>query len=98
MDYSGTHALQSLIEIMNLKEEEELIKSILNEDNILKLSINSNGTHIIQKIISCFDEINRSKVNKSVIDNFSKFCMNANGICVVCLILYHLILRILLPF
>jgi len=83
MDSSGTHALQSLIEIMNLKEEEELIKSILNEDNILKLSINSNGTHIIQKIISCFDEQNRAKVNKCVIENFSKLCMNANGICVV---------------
>lgn len=86
MDSSGTHALQSLIEIMNLKEEEELIKSILNKDNILKLSINSNGTHIIQKIISCFDEENRNKINTSVIENFSKLCMNANGICVVKLI------------
>lgn len=83
MDSSGTHALQSLIEIMNLKEEEELIKSILDEENILKLCTNSNGTHIIQKIISCFDEENREKVNKSVLQNFSNLCMNANGICVV---------------
>lgn len=83
MDSSGTHALQSLIEIMNLREEEEAIKKILNEEIILNLSLNSNGTHIIQKIISCFDEENRLQVNKCVIKNFPKLCMNANGICVV---------------
>ncbi len=91
MDSSGTHALQSLIEIMNLKEEEELIKSILNEDNILQLAINSNGTHIIQKIISCFDEENRRKVNNCVINNFPKLCVNPNGICVVCFSLIFLL-------
>jgi len=83
MDPSGTHALQSLIEIINLNKNEDLIKGILNEENILKLSFNCNGTHILQKVISCFEEDNRSKINKCILENFSGLCMNANGICVV---------------
>ncbi len=83
MDPSGTHALQSLIEIINLNKNEKLIKEVLIEENIIKLSFNNNGTHILQKIISCFDEENRIKINKCVLGNFSKLCMNANGICVV---------------
>ena len=83
MNPSGTHALQSLIEIINLNKNEDLIKEVLNRENILKLSFNSNGTHILQKIISCFNEDKRSTINKCVIENFSELCINANGICVV---------------
>ena len=83
MDPSGTHALQSLIEIVNLNKNEDLIKEILNEENILKLSFNGNGTHILQKIISCFDEDKRLIINKCILENFYDLCMNANGICVV---------------
>jgi len=72
MDPSGTHALQSLIEIINLNKNEDLIKGILNEENILKLSFNCNGTHILQKVISCFEEDNRSKINKCILENFCR--------------------------
>jgi rRNA-processing protein FCF1 len=82
-DPSGTHALQSLIEIINLNKNEKLLKEVLVEENVLKLSFNNNGTHILQKIISCFEEENRLIINKCVLENLSKLCMNANGICVV---------------
>ena len=36
-DISGTHALQSLIEIINMPGEEELVKESV-KDNILRLS------------------------------------------------------------
>lgn len=79
---SGTHSLQSIIEIINMEEEEILLQKCV-ENNILKLSQNSNGTHIIQKIISCFEEKNRNYLNDFILNNLSKMCMNANGICVV---------------
>jgi hypothetical protein len=78
----GTHAIQSLIEIINLQDEEDLLKRSL-EGNILKISYNSNGTHIIQKIILCMEEKNRTYLNEFIINNLSKMCMNSNGICVV---------------
>lgn len=83
MDPSGTHALQSLIEIINITKYEDDIRDILNEDNILKLSFNANGTHILQKIITVFDEEYRTVINKCILANFSNLCMDPNGICVV---------------
>lgn len=84
MDPSGTHALQSLIEIININKNEDIIKEILDmEENILKLALNSNGTHILQKIITVFDEDNRTVINKCILENFSNLCMDPNGICVV---------------
>lgn len=83
MDISGTHALQSLIEIISLEKYEDRIKNILSEENILKLSLSNNGTHILQKIITLFDEDNRSLINKVVMKNFENLCIDPNGICVV---------------
>jgi len=79
---SGTHSLQSIIQIINLKDEEEVLKCALN-GNVFKLSFNSNGTHIIQKIISCFEEEKREFLNDFIIENLSKMCNNANGISVI---------------
>ena len=83
MDPSGTHALQSLIEIININKNEDVIKEILDDENIIKLSFNCNGTHILQKIITVFDEENRTLINKCILENFLNLCMDANGICVV---------------
>jgi hypothetical protein len=65
-----------------MKDEEELLR-ISIEKHILKLSYNSNGTHIIQKIISCFEEKDRKYLNDFILENLPKVCMNANGICVI---------------
>jgi hypothetical protein len=64
-------------------EEEELLIKKLIEPFILKLACNGNGTHIIQKIITCFDEKSRIFVNSVILENLTKICMNPNGICVV---------------
>ncbi len=67
---------------MNMEEEELLIKRTV-EPHILKLSFNANGTHIIQKLITCFEENNRMFLNDFIIDNLTQISMNVNGICVV---------------
>lgn len=65
-----------------MEEEEILIKKYV-EPYILKLSFNANGTHIIQKLITCFEENNRMFLNNYIIENMSHISMNVNGICVV---------------
>lgn len=79
---AGTHSIQSLIEIINSKEEMEILRKCV-EPHILRLAYNTNGTHIIQKIISCFEESNRNFLNDFILANLVKMCLNANGICVV---------------
>jgi len=79
---SGTHALQSLIEIINLPEEEELLKLCVRSC-VVSLSININGTHVVQKVVSCIKEQNREQINKIILDNFTKLIFDSNGICVL---------------
>jgi hypothetical protein len=79
---SGTHALQSLIEIINMPGEEELLKQAVSK-NILKLSYDVNGTHVIQKVISCIKEEDRQFINNTITKNFHKLVFDSNGICVL---------------
>jgi hypothetical protein len=78
----GTHALQSLIEIVNQKQEEDIIVQAVN-DSIYKLSMDNNGTHVMQKIISVVKESNRVEINKTLLERFNDLVFDANGICVV---------------
>ena len=79
---SGTHSLQSLIEIVNMKEEEDLIKECVKED-IIKLSLDNNGTHVMQKIVTCINEQDRSHINNLILNNFYKLVFDSNGLCVL---------------
>ena len=47
-DLSGTHCIQSLVESLNSKEEEEIIK-ICIQNKLYDLSISQKSTHIVQK-------------------------------------------------
>ena len=79
---SGTHSIQAIIETASLREEEELIKQCV-ENNILVLCRNSNGTHIIQKIILFIAEEKRQYLNDFIIANIAHLSKNVNGVCVV---------------
>jgi hypothetical protein len=79
---SGTHSVQSLIEIINMKEEEEIIKQSVN-NNFMKLCLDSNGTHVVQKILSHLNESSREIINYSIIENVCKLVFDSNGICVI---------------
>lgn len=91
MDPSGTHVLQILIENLNINKNEDFIKEILDEENVIKLSFDINGAYIIQKIITIFEEENRTLINKCLLEKFLNLCMDANGIFVVRL--FYLIFR-----
>jgi F0F1-type ATP synthase delta subunit len=65
-----------------MKQEEEIIKKAV-ESCIVELSLDSNGTHVMQKIISVVKEDNREEINNAILQNFVKLVFDANGICVV---------------
>ena len=71
-----------MIEIINIKEEGKLLQKCI-EPNIIKLSFNSYGTHIIQKLIIIIQEDKREYINNFIIENLAYISMNINGIGVV---------------
>jgi len=77
----GTYALQGIIEIINLVDEENIIRESI-EKHIVFLSLDNNGTHVIQKLITCFDEERREYLNSKIIENFLKLVLDQNGICI----------------
>ena len=81
-DICGNHSLQCLIQLQNSKEEKELIKECIN-NNLYNLSLGSNSSHVIQKIISVIKEDDREYINNFMISNLMDLCLDANGICIV---------------
>ena len=84
----GTHPFQSLIEMINMPEEKELILFyILN--NELILSLHSNGTYIIQKFISVTIDNERKKLNENLTNIVNKLIIDPFGVCVIMKLVKH---------
>ena len=69
------------------KETEIILNSI--KDHVFKLCFNSYGCHVIEKIITKYDENEINNIYEIIIDNFMLFANNANGLCVIKKILIH---------
>ena len=84
----GTHPLQSLIELINMPEEKKLVQSyILN--NELILSLDSKGTHIIQKFISGTKDDERKELNLNIMNIIDKLIIDPFGVCVIMKLVKH---------
>ena len=59
--------------------EEKIIVKKLTVNNLDILCFNQNGSHIIEKIIIVFEEIEREYLNKYIMDNLLKLSMDING-------------------
>ena len=80
----GTHPIQTLIQLSKSEEEHKLILSSFNDvQTILRTSINSNGSYVIQKIINFIPEERRKYFNELILKNINKLSMDMYGICVV---------------
>ena len=78
----GTHPLQSLIEIIYLPQEKQLILSyILGNENVLALD--TKGTHILQKFISSTKDEERLELNSNLINIIDQLIIDASGVCVL---------------
>ena len=63
------------------KEREILLQCI--EGHELELALDSKGTHVIQKFISCSSEEERGNVDKNIINELPKMINDSFGVCVL---------------
>ena len=81
-NYSGTHVLQTLCDMITNQEAENLILNSIYENELI-MAYDSNATHVLQKIITIINECRRKNLNKVILNNFKQLSLDVNGICVV---------------
>jgi len=82
-DRKGTHSMQCLIEMINMPEEQDLLRQAI-EPHILDLAFDQNGTHVLQKVlISSMSEEHVEYITSMVLKNFQKLSVDQHGLCVV---------------
>lgn len=84
----GTYPLQSIIDQLETKEEKLIIAESF-QGKILEMCLDSQGTHVIEKILSCFEEEIINDVYNIIIDNILTLADNVNGLCVCKKIIIH---------
>ena len=60
-----------------------IINAITAKNKLIEIAKNVNGTYVIQKIISYFNENFRIKVNKIILSNIVELCNDMYGVCVI---------------
>jgi hypothetical protein len=80
-DKIGTYPLQYIIEMLNTtKEKQILIECIRN--SVYELSMDTQGTHVIEKIILTIEESKLDFIFYIIVDRFMELANNINGLCV----------------
>ena len=81
-DNSGTFSMQALLsEISSIKDINKILQKIKGKE--IEMIYDKNATYVIQKIIMKFPDIYRKDLNEIILQNFSKLCLDVNGICLV---------------
>ena len=81
-DAIGTYPIQTIIEHVGSKNEKVIIINAL-KDNIKELSIDPYGSHVLEKLLACFEEEYVGFLYSYIVDNFLELANNNNGICIV---------------
>ena len=84
----GTHPIQTLMEIINMPEEKKLVLSYIL-GNECALSLDSKGTHVLQKFISNTVDEEREQLNKNIINLIEKLIIDPYGVCVLIKLVKH---------
>jgi hypothetical protein len=84
----GTYPIQAFIEQLSSNEEKSLIIDCI-KDYLLDLCYDSQGVHVIEKIIICFDEDLLQFAYELIINNFMNLANHSNGLCVIKKIIIH---------
>ena len=78
----GTYSIQALLDQIKTSSHEKIvIDSIVGSE--IEMAIDSNATHVLQKIIMIVNEKNRTSINEIIYKNIEKLCCAQNGICLV---------------
>ena len=78
----STYPIQCIVEKLNTPQEQIIIVNAL-KDNVVKLSLNMYGTHVIERVMTTFDYHLLSSVSQAIIENFIYLANNPNGLCAV---------------
>lgn len=81
-DKRGTHTIQTIIDTLSIPEEERILKNCLF-GKVFELSVDQQGTHVIQKLLRCGFEKKSGFVLSEINKHFVELCVNRNGLCVV---------------
>ena len=81
-DGIGTYPIQTIIEHVGSKIEKNIIINAL-KDSIKELSFDAFGTHVLEKLLACFEEEYVTFIYNYIVDNFLELANNSNGICIV---------------
>ena len=78
----GTYPIQGIIEYIGSKTEKNLIINSI-KNYITKLAYDPYGCHVLEKIISSFEEDLIVFIYDFILNNFLDLSYNSNGICVI---------------
>ena len=81
-DSVGTYTVQAIIEHVGSKNEKIIIISAL-KDNIKKLSFDPFGSHVLERLLTYFEEEYISFIYSYLVNNFIELASDSNGIVVI---------------
>jgi hypothetical protein len=76
----GTHALQNLISMLSLPEEEALYLQTF-QGKVLQMSVDPNATHIIQRLLVHAN--NKFAISREIFGKAQQLALDKQGVCVV---------------
>ena len=82
IDITATYPIQGIIEQLGSKAEKKIIYLGI-KDSINTFCYNVYGTHVIEKILSYFEDEFTNEIIDYIYNNFIGLAYNINGICVV---------------
>lgn len=81
--------MQVIIEQLNNIYETDIILNAIHND-IMDLSMDTYGCHVVEKIVQCFNEDLISFIYRLSMENFMLMSNNANGLCIIKKVLIHI--------
>lgn len=82
MNKISTSSIQGIIGNLNSNQEQSIaVNSVLRELSTLCLDVY--GTHLIEKMLSCFEYNNIKTISNFIMENFIIFAENQNSICLI---------------
>jgi hypothetical protein len=81
-DSIGTYPIQTIIEHVGSKNEKLIIVNAL-KNNVKELAVDPFGSHVLEKLLTCFEEEYINFIYIYIVDNFLDLANNSNGICII---------------
>lgn len=86
----GTYSIQAIIEqMLTEKERTVFAELLLNDYNYMKMCLDRNAVHVIEKVITCYTQKSIQFIYDFVLVNFLNMAVNSTGLCVLKKVISH---------